>query len=144
MTTSEVAKKGKEAKEASRKLAIASTKLKNEALARMAEALDKNAKAIIDANSIDLEAAEKKELSRTLLDRLSLDGKRIKGMIEGLNVVKSLPDPIGEVLAESKQPNGLKIKKVRVPLGVIAIIYEARPNVTADSIALCLKSGNAV
>ncbi|MFH1347973.1 MAG: glutamate-5-semialdehyde dehydrogenase [Candidatus Margulisiibacteriota bacterium] len=144
MTTSEVAQKGKLAKEASRKLAVTSTKVKNYALERMAEALDKNAKAIIDANSIDLEAGEKKELSRSLLDRLSLDGKMIQGMIEGLNVVKSLPDPVGEVLAEWKRPNGLKIKKVRVPLGVIGIIYEARPNVTADSIALCLKSGNAV
>lgn len=142
--SSEVSQKGQAAKEAAQKLAITSTKIKNYALERMAEALDKNAKVIIEANSVDLEAGEKKELSRTLLDRLSLDGKRIKGMIEGLNVVKTLPDPVGEVLAEWKRPNGLKIKKVRVPLGVIGIIYEARPNVTADSIALCLKSGNAV
>ncbi|MBU0672833.1 MAG: glutamate-5-semialdehyde dehydrogenase [Candidatus Margulisbacteria bacterium] len=144
MAASEVTQKGQKAKEASRKLGVASTKVKNYALERMAEALDKNAKVIIEANSIDLEAGEKKELSRNLLDRLALDGNRIKGMIEGLNVVKALPDPVGEVLAESKRPNGLKIKKVRVPLGVIGIIYEARPNVTADSIALCLKSGNAV
>lgn len=144
MNVSEVAQKGKIAKAAAQKLAIISTKIKNDALARMAEALDKNAKAIIDANSIDLEAGDKKGLSRTLLDRLSLDGKRIKGMVEGLNVVKSLPDPIGEVISEWERPNGLKIKKVRVPLGVIGIIYEARPNVTVDSAALCLKSGNAV
>jgi len=109
----------------------------------MADALDKNAKAIIDANSIDLEAGEKKELSRALLDRLALDGKRIEGMIEGLNVVKSLPDPVGEVISKWSRPNGLKIKKVRVPLGVIGIIYESRPNVTADAAGLCLKSGNA-
>jgi glutamate-5-semialdehyde dehydrogenase len=144
MATSEVTQKGKIAKAAAHKLSLASSKIKNDALARMADALDKNAKAILDANSVDLNAGEKKGLSRTLLDRLALDGKRIKGMIEGLNVVKSLPDPIGEVLSEWKRPNGLKIKKVRVPLGVIGIIYEARPNVTVDSAALCLKSGNAV
>ncbi len=143
MNTSEVTQKGKLAKEAATKLAITSTKVKNEALARMAEALSKNAKVIIDANSIDLEAGEKKGLSKTLLDRLSLDGPRIQGMIEGLNVVKSLPDPIGQVISSWKRANGLKIKKVRVPLGVIGIIYEARPNVTVDSAALCLKAGNA-
>lgn len=143
MNTCEVAQKGRAAKEAAQKLAITSTNTKNDALARMAEALDKNARAIIDANSVDLEAGDKKGLSKALLDRLSLDGKRIKGMIEGLSVVKSLPDPIGEVLAEWKRPNGLKIRKIRVPLGVIGIIYEARPNVTVDSAALCLKAGNA-
>ncbi|MFC1511469.1 glutamate-5-semialdehyde dehydrogenase [Candidatus Margulisiibacteriota bacterium] len=144
MTTSEVAQKGQSAKGASRQLAVTSTKVKNHALERMAEALDINTKAIIKANDLDLAAGEKKGLSKTLLDRLALDSKRIKGMIEGLKVVKSLPDPIGEVLAEWKRPNGLKIKKVRVPLGVIGIIYEARPNVTVDSAALCLKAGNAV
>ncbi|MFA6548983.1 MAG: glutamate-5-semialdehyde dehydrogenase [Candidatus Margulisiibacteriota bacterium] len=144
MNGSEVAQKGLAAKNAAQKLGLISTKTKNYTLERMAEALEKNAKAIIDANSIDLEAGEKKELSHALLDRLSLDGKRIQGMIEGLNIVKALPDPIGEIIDEWKRPNGLKIKKVRVPLGVIGIIYEARPNVTADSIALCLKSGNAV
>jgi len=144
MSSQEIDQKGQAAKVAAQKLSLASAKTKNYALERMAEALDKNAKAIIDANSIDLEAGEKKELSRALLDRLSLDGKRIQGMIEGLKAVQSLPDPIGEFIEEWKRPNGLKIKKVRVPLGVIGIIYEARPNVTADSIALCLKSGNAV
>ncbi|MEA3494276.1 MAG: glutamate-5-semialdehyde dehydrogenase [Candidatus Margulisiibacteriota bacterium] len=143
MKTSEITQKGKIAKAAAHKLAITSTKIKDEALARMADALEKNAKVIIDANSIDLEAGEKRELSRALLDRLSLDGKRIEGMIEGLNVVRSLPDPIGEILSEWARPNGLKIKKVRVPLGVIGIIYEARPNVTVDSAALCMKAGNA-
>lgn len=140
----EVTEKGKTAKAASRQLAVIPTKIKNYALERMAEALDRNAKTILAANSLDLEAGEKKELSRSLLDRLALDGKRIKEMIEGINAVKSLPDPVGEVLAEWERPNGLKIKKVRVPLGVIGIIYEARPNVTVDSAALCLKSGNAV
>src|SRR3989339_163174 len=143
MTTSEVTQKGQLAKQAAQKLAITSTRVKNDALTRMADALDKNAKAIITANSIDLEAGEKKGLSKALLDRLSLDGKRINGMIEGLNTVKALSDPIGEVLSTTKRPNGLRIKKIRVPLGVIGIIYEARPNVTVDSAALCLKSGNA-
>jgi len=144
MHASEIAQKGKIAKEASRKLAVTSTKIKNEALERMAAALEKNAKAIIDANSIDLQAGDKKGLSKALLDRLSLDGKRIQGMVDGLKVVRSLGDPVGEVLAEWERPNGLKIRKVRVPLGVIGIIYEARPNVTVDSAALCMKSGNAV
>src|SRR3989339_408060 len=144
MTTSEVTQKGQLAKQAAQKLAITSTRVKNDALTRMADALDKNAKAIITANSIDLEAGEKKGLSKALLDRLSLDGKRINGMIEGLNTVKALSDPIGEVLSTTKRPNGLRIKKIRVPLGVIGIIYEARPNVTVDSAALCLKAGNAV
>lgn len=140
----EVIEKAKAAKIASRKLGNIPTKVKNYALDEMAKALDKNAKAIIDSNSVDLEAAEKKELSRSIIDRLMLDGNRIDLMIESLKVVKSLADPVGEVLSEWRRPNGLKIKKVRVPLGVIGIIYEARPNVTVDSVALCLKAGNAV
>ena len=140
----EVIEKAKAAKLASRKLALIPSKVKNYALERMAEALNKEAKAILYANSVDLEAAQKKDLSRSLIDRLSLDGQRIKGMIDGLYLVKNLADPIGETLAEWRRPSGLKIKKVRVPLGVIGIIYEARPNVTVDSTALCLKSGNAV
>jgi glutamate-5-semialdehyde dehydrogenase len=144
MTISEVSQKGQAARAAAQKLAIVPTEIKNLALEKMASALQKNAELIIQANSIDLEAGQKKELSKSLLDRLMLDGQRIKGMVEGLNIIKLLPDPIGEVLAEWTRPNGLKIKKVKVPLGVIGIIYEARPNVTVDSAALCLKSGNAV
>jgi len=144
MPASEITEKGIAAKAASRKLAVVSTETKNYALEKMAEALDKNAKTILEANSIDLEVGEKKEISKSLLDRLALDGKRIRGMIEGLKIVKSLPDPVGELISEWTRPNGLKIKKVRVPLGVIGIIYEARPNVTVDSAALCLKAGNAV
>lgn len=140
----EVIEKAKAAKLASRKLAILPSRVKNYALERMAEALERDAKAILDANSVDIEAAQKKDMSRTLIDRLSLDGQRIKGMVDGLLLVKNLADPIGETLAEWRRPNGLKIKKVRVPLGTIGIIYEARPNVTVDSAALCLKSGNAV
>ncbi|MDD5593243.1 MAG: glutamate-5-semialdehyde dehydrogenase [Candidatus Margulisbacteria bacterium] len=144
VNSSEVTQKGRLAKAASRRLAVVPAETKNHALEKMAEALDKNAKTILAANSLDLEAGEKKELSRTLLDRLSLDGRRIKGMIEGLNVIRALPDPVGELLADWTRPNGLRIKKIRVPLGVIGIIYEARPNVTVDSAALCLKAGNAV
>lgn len=144
MSNTEVARKGKVAKSASRQLAVLPSDVKNYALERMAVALKRNAKTILAANSVDLEGGMKKNLSRALLDRLSLDGKRIEGMIEGLKVVRLLGDPVGEVLAEWKRPNGLKIKKVRVPLGVIGIIYEARPNVTVDSAALCLKAGNAV
>ncbi|MBI5700278.1 glutamate-5-semialdehyde dehydrogenase [Candidatus Saganbacteria bacterium] len=141
---SEVEAKAKAAKIASIKLGNVPTKVKNYALEKIADALNKNAKSILDANSIDLEAGEKKELSRSLLDRLSLDGDRIKSIVESLFIVKNLPDPVGEVLSEWRRSNGLKIKKVRVPLGVIGIIYEARPNVTVDSVALCLKAGNAV
>ncbi len=141
---SEVLDKAKAAKIASMKMATATTAIKNRALDEISSALEKNAKYIIEANSVDLEVAEKKELSRNLIDRLMLDGERIQWMIDGLRIVKGLSDPVNEVLGEWRRPNGLKIKKVRVPLGVIGIIYEARPNVTVDSAALCLKSGNAV
>src|SRR3989339_1790575 len=140
---SEVELKCKEAKEVSGQLGLTASETKNRALAAMAEALLKNEKEILAANAVDLEAAEKKGLSATLIDRLALDDKRIRGMAQGLEIVKGLPDPVGSVIFEWKRPNGLKIKKVRVPLGVIGIIYEARPNVTVDSAALCLKSGNA-
>ncbi|NQU18293.1 MAG: glutamate-5-semialdehyde dehydrogenase [Candidatus Saganbacteria bacterium] len=140
---SEIELKCRAAKEASGKLGLVSSEIKNKALSAMAKALEKNEKEIIDANSVDLEAGEKKDLSQSLLDRLSLDNKRIQEMIKGLEIVKMLPDPVGEVLSEFSRPNGLKIKKVRVPLGVIGIIYEARPNVTVDSAALCMKAGNA-
>ena len=107
---SEVESKCKLAKEASRKLGLVSSKIKNKALSAMAAALLKNEKEIIEANSVDLEAGEKKGLSASLLDRLALDNKRIQGMINSLEVVKSLPDPIGEVLSEWKRPNGLNIQ----------------------------------
>lgn len=141
---SEVVEKAKAAKSASLKLGSIPAKIKNAALDEMTKALDKNSKTILEANSIDLEAGEKKELSRALLDRLMLDGKRIHDMIDGLYIVKNLPDPVGEILSDWRRPNGLRIKKVRVPFGVIGIIYESRPNVTVDSAALCLKAGNAV
>ena len=143
MSESEVVTKSKKAQVASRKLAIVPTKAKNKALEEIGKALESKAKEIIEANKIDLEAGEKKGMSRSQLDRLAIDGKRIKSMVEALNVVEKLPDPVGEVINEWTRPNGLKIKKVRVPLGVIAIIYEARPNVTVDAAGLCLKTGNA-
>ncbi|MFA5839607.1 MAG: glutamate-5-semialdehyde dehydrogenase [Candidatus Margulisiibacteriota bacterium] len=144
MSSQEIARKGQEACQAALKLATLSTKVKNSALEAMAMALNKNERNILTANAIDFDAGQEKGLSDALLDRLKIDDNRLDGMIEGLKVVKSLPDPVGEKLAEWKRPNGLKIKKIRVPLGVIGIIYEARPNVTVDSVALCLKAGNAV
>lgn len=140
---SEVESKCKLAKEASRKLGLISSVVKNKALSAMADALLAHEKEIIEANKVDLENGKKKGLSESLLDRLALDKNRIQEMANALRVLKSLPDPIGEILSEGIRPNGLKIKKVRVPLGVIGIIYEARPNVTVDSASLCMKAGNA-
>jgi glutamate-5-semialdehyde dehydrogenase len=140
----EVEGKAKLAKEASYRLANLSTDIKNKALDEMAKAIDSAAKDIIDANSLDIESAYKKNTSKALVDRLTIDGKRIGGMVESLKVVRALPDPVGRTIAKWTRPNGLKIIKRRVPLGVIGIVYEARPNVTVDSAALCLKSGNAV
>lgn len=141
---SEILDKAKFAKEASYKLVNISSDIKNKALGAMAKAIEKNSKDIIEANRIDIDAGMKKGMSKALIDRLTLDGKRIEGMIDGLMAVIKLPDPIGEELAKWKRPNGLQIRKVRVPLGVIGIIYESRPNVTVDSASLCLKTGNAV
>ena len=132
------------AKEASYKLANLSADIKNKALDEMAKAISANARDIINENNLDLEIAYKKNFGKALMDRLALDGKRINDIIEGLRIVRNLHDPIGRVIAKWSRPNGLKIAKVRVPLGVIGIVYEARPNVTVDSAALCLKAGNAV
>lgn len=134
---------GVRAKEASRALAVAGA-AKDEALAAIAEALVANCDKILEANRLDLEQGEKNGLSKAMLDRLALNPQRVQGMADGMLQVKALPDPIGKVLEGGVRPNGLHITKVRVPLGVIGIIYEARPNVTADAAALCLKSGNAV
>ncbi len=134
---------GKNAKQASRQLAVAGEK-KNEALRAIAEALIKNTELIMQANSVDLENGEKNGLSASLIDRLRLDEKRIKGIADGVLEVAALPDPIGTVISGSTRPNGLEITKVRVPIGVIGMIFESRPNVTVDAAVLCLKSGNAV
>jgi len=132
------------AKEAFRSLSSADTELKNAALLMMADSLMESMDYILDANSIDIAKGKEKGMSRALLDRLFLDEVRIKCMAEGLRQIASLQDPVGEVDKMWKRPNGMTIGQMRVPLGVIAIIYEARPNVTVDATALCIKSGNAV
>jgi glutamate-5-semialdehyde dehydrogenase len=135
---------GRKARAASRPLAIASTKQKNAALAAMAEAIERSKKAILDANAIDVANGEESGLSPAMMDRLKLDPARIKAMAEGIREIAALKDPAGEVIAAWDRPNGLRIERVRTPLGVIGVIYESRPNVTADAGALCLKAGNPV
>jgi glutamate-5-semialdehyde dehydrogenase len=136
--------KAKKAKMASRALANISTEIKNNALFKMAAGLEKEADKLIAENKKDLTAAEKKGLSKAMIDRLTLNTDRIKAMSDGLREVAALPDPVGEVLRMWRRPNGMEVGRMRVPIGLIGIIYESRPNVTADSAALCLKSGNAV
>ena len=136
---SELIEKGILAKNAARELAVLSTEKKNNALLKMAQALIDNCDYIIEQNKIDLDNADIKPAMR---DRLMLNKDRIKSMADGIREVALLPDPIGEILSEVERPNGLLITKKRVPIGVIGIIYEARPNVTSDASALCLKSGN--
>jgi glutamate-5-semialdehyde dehydrogenase len=135
---------GRRARDAARELALASTEAKNEALERMAARIELSAEKIIEANRQDLEAAQNKGRDAAFLDRLRLDGLRVAAMARGLREVAALADPVGQVMARWTRPNALEISRVRVPLGVIGIIYESRPNVTADAAALCLKSGNAV
>ena len=135
---------GNEAKAAARKLATATTAGKNSWLNAMADAIDANTALILAENSRDMEAGKANGLSAAMLDRLRLDEKRIKGISDGLRHVVTLPDPVGRRLDDIKRPNGLDIEKVSVPIGVIAIIYESRPNVTVDATGLCLKAGNAV
>jgi glutamate-5-semialdehyde dehydrogenase len=133
-----------DARQASIAMARLSSGAKDELLMNMALALVNNASHLMEENRKDLENGEKKGLSAAMLDRLMLDEKRIKAMAEGLREVVALPDPVGEVTRMWRRPNGLQVGKMRIPLGVIGIVYEARPNVTADAAALCLKSGNAV
>ena len=133
-----------EAKNAARKLATASAEEKNRWLAAMADAIDASEDAILAANEEDMEAAKKAGISDVMLDRLKLDHKRVKAMSDGVRHVVSLPDPVGRILSEKTLPNGLFIQKISVPIGVIGIIYESRPNVTVDSTVLCLKAGNPV
>lgn len=135
---------GQRAKRASRFLATASTTTKNKALYAMAEALEENQAQIVAANAIDLGQGEKVGLSAPLLERLALDEKRVQDMAQGLREIAALPDPVGEVLGMTRRPNGLEVGRIRTPIGVIGIIYESRPNVTADAAGLCLKSGNAI
>jgi glutamate-5-semialdehyde dehydrogenase len=139
-----VLKKAKEAKEGAKALARLSSKEKNNILQRMAEALKKKAKTLIAENQKDIQFAEKKGLSKALIDRLTLHEKRIEEMAKGIMEVTALPDPVGEITKMWKRPNGMTVGKMRVPIGVIGIIYESRPNVTVDATGLCLKAGNAV
>ncbi len=132
-----------QAKAASRELAKLTTAEKNAGLLAMADALENNAAALKEANVLDLEVGAKMGLSSAMLDRLKLDDKRIAGMATGLREVAALPDPVGRLLDERTRPNGLKLQKISTPIGVVVIIYESRPNVTADAASLCFKSGNA-
>ena len=136
--------KAQAAKQAAAKLAVTSTAVKNAALLAMAAALEAQQSEILAANERDMTAAAAKGMKSSMLDRLKLTAERISGMAEGLRQVAGLADPVGNVIDGKTLPNGLHITKIRVPLGVIGIIYEARPNVTADAAGLCLKSGNAV
>ena len=133
----------RQAKEASRELARLTTAQKNACLLAMAAALEENRQSIQEANAIDMAAGAKSGLSSAMLDRLKLDDKRVAGMAGGLREVAALPDPVGRILDDRTRPNGLRLQKVSTPIGVIVIIYESRPNVTADAASLCFKSGNA-
>jgi glutamate-5-semialdehyde dehydrogenase len=134
---------GRRAREAAAALALASTETKNAALIAMAERIEANAGKILDANAQDVEAARAKGRDAAFIDRLALNEARVASMAKGLRDIAELADPVGEVMARWTRPNGLEISRVRVPIGVIGIIYESRPNVTADAAGLCLKSGNA-
>lgn len=135
---------GKKAKTAAPILAASTTDKKNAALSEIARRLNQNAAAIIEANKIDIENARKNGMVEYMIDRLTLNESRIAGMVEGVDQVVALADPIGELLDEKTLPNGLNVRKIRVPMGVIGIIFESRPNVTVDAAALCFKAGSAV
>ena len=141
--TEQMTQLAKQAKAASRELSRLATADKNACLLAMAAALEQNAAAIKDANALDMEVGAKMGLTSAMLDRLKLDDKRIAAMSKGLREVAALPDPVGRLLDERVRPNGLKLRKVSTPIGVVVIIYESRPNVTADAASLCFKSGNA-
>ncbi len=134
---------GKQAREASRAIARADTNQKNRALLAMAAAIRRDAAKLLEANARDMEQARASGLDAALLDRLQINDKAVAGMAEGLEQIAALPDPVGEITDLKYRPSGIQVGKMRVPLGVIGIIYEARPNVTADAAGLCLKSGNA-
>ena len=132
------------ARDASRALATLDSAAKNAALEAMAAALEDRADEILQANARDMQAGREKGLSASLLDRLKLDEGRLAGMASDVRAIAALPDPVGETIEERRLENGLEVRRVRVPLGVVAVVYEARPNVTIDCSALCLKSGNAI
>ena len=135
---------GRKAVAASRVLAVMSGDAKRKLLNAMADAILSDAEIIKKANAIDLENGKNNGLSSAMLDRLALDDKRIAGMADGLRIVAAEDDPVGKVLSTTERPNGLKIEKISVPVGVIGIIYESRPNVTADAGGICLMAGNTV
>ena len=135
---------GKQAREAARVLATASSQQKTAALSAIADKIVAQMPEILSENQKDIEAAKKNGMAAALIDRLMLDEKRIRAIADSVRVVQDLADPVGQIIAEWERPNGLKIQRVRTPLGVIGVIYESRPNVTVDAAALCLKSGNAV
>jgi glutamate-5-semialdehyde dehydrogenase len=135
---------GQRAKAASRRVALASSAARNEALHRAADLLEERTDAVLAANATDLARAEAADAGETALDRLRLDAGRVTAMATGLRTVAALPDPVGQVVDGGVRPNGLRVERVRVPLGVVGIIYENRPNVTSDAAGLCLKAGNAV
>lgn len=139
-----VAELGRRAKSAAAALRNASTEAKNKALSEAARLIRADSAAILAANALDIEAAKKAGMNEAMQDRLLLNGARVEGMAKGLDDIVALPDPVGTLVEEWQRPNGLKISRVRVPIGVIGVIYEARPNVTADAGALCIKSGNVV
>src|SRR5205823_1666160 len=139
-----VAELCREAKLAARRLAAVDSNTKNAALLAIASALEARVDEILEANARDLEAGREAGLSAALMDRLKLDAGRVRAIAEGTRAIAALPDPVGEVVEGGRLANGLDVRKVRVPLGVVAVVYEARPNVTIDAAALCLKSGNAV
>src|SRR5882724_5427409 len=141
--TEQMTQLARQAKSASRALARLATAEKNSCLLAMADALEQNALAIKQANTVDLESAATMGLSSAMLERLQLNDKRISQMAKGLREVAALPDPVGRLLEKRVRPNGLELQKISTPIGVIVIIYESRPNVTADAAALCFKSGNA-
>jgi len=140
----EVREKGALAKQAAAELAHASTALKNEALLAMADALCERQEYILEANREDVQQARENKVSEPLIDRLMLNEDRIRSMAGGLRQVADLPDPVGEIVQGWRRPNGLEIRQVRVPIGVIGLIYESRPNVTVDAAGLCVEAGNAV
>src|SRR5712692_10586398 len=133
----------RQAKAASRELAKLTTAEKNSSLLAMAAALEDNSALLKSANALDMAAGAQLSLSRAMLDRLKLDEPRIAAMAKGLREIAALPDPVGRMLDERVRPNGLRLQKVATPIGVVVIIYESRPNVTADAASLCFKSGNA-
>src|SRR5271155_1546127 len=141
--TEQMTRLARQAREASRQLSQLTTAEKNGCLLAMADAIEADGKAIQEANAADMAQAANNGLSNAMLDRLKLDDKRIAGMAKGLRDVAALPDPVGRLLDDRTRPNGLRLQKISTPIGVVVIIYESRPNVTADAAGLCFKSGNA-